>query len=105
MLLITVPGQPSVSIATISATSISPFWSVPQGSVVMNYIVTWERNTSVGCSNVDMGSTTINNSSNRYDISQLEEDSHYLVTVRASNSAGTSEINTITQETPEAGEI
>ena len=63
MLLIKVPGQPSVSIATISATSISPFWSVPQGSVVMNYIVTWERNTSVGCSNVDMGSTTINNSS------------------------------------------
>ena len=71
----------------------------------MNYIVTWERNTSVGCSNVDMGSTTINNSSNRYDISQLEADSHYLVTVRASNSAGTSEISTITQETPEAGEI
>ena len=63
----------------------------------------WQRDTTGECSNEDEDSATITDTS--YDITGLEEDSSYSITVRASNTAGSSEdSNTVTAMTLEAGE-
>ena len=100
------PGQPSVTVGTTTATSISPSWSVPSGSVVTSYEVMWQRDTSVGCSDEDEGSTTIttNSISTSYAISGLEEDSLYRITVTAVNSIASIVSDTVTAMTEEAGE-
>ena len=100
------PGQPSVTIGTTTATSISLSWSVPSGSVVASYEVMWQRDTSVGCSDEDKGSTTINTNaiSTAYAISGLEEDSLYRITVTAVNSIGSIVSETVIVMTEEAGE-
>ena len=52
-----------------------------------------------------MGSATITDDSTSYDITGLEEDSTYSITVTTSNSAGSSAVsNTVTAMTMEAGE-
>ena len=87
---------------TITATSISLSWSVPSGSVVTSYEVVWQRDT---CSDEDEDSHTTADDSTTYVIRGLEEDSSYSITVRASNTAGSSEdSNTVTAMTMEAGE-
>ena len=88
----TVPGQVMLNeVSTTTATSISLSWSVPTGSVVTQYLVEWQRDTSVGCTDEDQGNTTITDGSTvSYDIPELEENSRYIVTVTASNSAGSS---------------
>ena len=51
-------------------------------------------------------SATITDGSTSYDITGLEEDSSYNITVRASNTAGSTAVgNTITVITLEAGEL
>ena len=62
----------------------------------------WQRDTTGECSNEDKNSTTITDTS--YDIMGLEEDSSYSITVRASNTAGNEDSNTVTAMTLEAGE-
>ena len=75
----------------VSTTTISLSWSVPTGSVVTQYLVEWQRDTSVGCTDEDQANTTITDGSTvSYDIPELEENSRYIVTVTASNSAGSS---------------
>ena len=93
-------------VSTTTATSISLSWSVPTGSVVTQYLVEWQRDTSVGCTDEDQGNTTITDGSVSYDIPQLEENSRYnMVTVTASNSAGSSGAsNSVTAMTAVAGE-
>ena len=64
----------------------------------------WQRNTTGECSDEDEDSATVITDTS-YDITGLEEDSSYSITVRASNTAGSSEIsNTVTPMTLEAGE-
>ena len=89
----------------MTATSISLSWSVPSGSVVTSYEVMWQRDTSVGCSDEDEGSTTITDGSTSYEIMGLEEDSSYTISVTAVNVAGSSAVSeTVTAMTEEAGE-
>ena len=58
----------------------------------------WQRDTPRECSDEDEDSATITDAS--YDITGLEEDSSYSITVRASNTAGSSEVsNTLTAMT------
>ena len=98
-----VPGQPTVSLISTTATTISFSWTVPSGSVVTEYLIEWQRDTSVGCSDKDQDSDTITDTS--YTINGLEEDSRYTITVTASNTAGSSEVsNSVTAVTEEAGE-
>ena len=100
-----VPGQPTINMnPTATATSISLSWSVPSGSVVTSYEVMWQRDTTVGCSDEDADSHTTADDSTTYVIRGLEEDSSYSITVRASNTAGSSEDSTVTGMTREAGE-
>ena len=90
-ILSAVPGQVMLNgVSTTTATSISLAWSVPTGSVVTQYLVEWQRDTSVGCTDEDQGNTTITDGSVSYDIPGLEENSRCMVTVTASNSAGSS---------------
>ena len=66
----------------------------------------WETDDVGGCSGgSDMDSTTVTDGSTSYDITELEEDSTYSITVTAFNSAGISAVsNTVTAMTMEAGE-
>ena len=93
-------------VSTTTATSISLSWSVPTGSVVTQYLVEWQRNTSAGCTDEDQGNTTITDGSTvSNDIPELEENSRYIVTVTTSNSAGSSGAsNSVNGMTAVAGE-
>ena len=83
-----------------TATSITLSGAVPSDSVADSYEVTWQRDTSLECSEEDSGMAT-----NVGEITGLEEDSSYSITVRASNTAGSSEdSNVVTAMTLEAGE-
>ena len=89
-ILSAVPGQVMLNeVSTTTVTSISLSWSVPTGSVVTQYLVEWQRDTSVGCTDEDQSNTTITDGSTvSYDIPELEENSRYMMTVTVSNSAG-----------------
>ena len=87
-----------ISVDSTTATSITLSGGVPSDSVADSYEVMWERDTSIGCSDEDEGSAT-----SIGEITDLQEDSSYTITVTASNSAGSSE-DTVTAMTMEAGE-
>ena len=92
-----------MSAGDTTATSISLSWT-SAGSGGVTYEVMWQRNTTGECSDEDEDSATVITDTS-YDITGLEEDSSYSITVRASNTAGSSEIsNTVTPMTLEAGE-
>ena len=101
-----VPVQTTVSVYSETATSITIFLRFATGSVVTSYEVMWETDDVGGCSGgSNMDSTTITDSSTSYNITELEEDSTYSITVTASNSAGSNVVsNTVTAMTMEAGE-
>ena len=90
---------------TTTATTITISWT-SAGSEGVSYVVMWKTDDVGGCSGgSDMDSTTITDGSTSYDITGLEEDSTYSITVTASNSAGSSAVsNTVTAMTMEAGE-
>ena len=105
MLLISAVEAPVLTAGTTTATTITISWT-SVGSEGVSYEVMWERDTSLKCTGFsDMGSTTITDGSTSYDITELEEDSTYSITVTTSNSAGSSAVsNTVTAMTMEAGE-
>ena len=100
-----VPVQTTAIVHSETATSITIILIVGTGSVVTSYEVMWETDDVGGCSgDSDMDSITINESVS-YNITRLEEDSTYSITVTASNSAGSSAVsNTVAAMTMEAGE-
>ena len=104
LMWIAVPGEPEIS-GTVTANTTSLSWSVPNGSVVDEYLIQWERDTTGACSDEDTDSTTISDgSATSHTIPGLEEDSTYTITVTASNTAGSSNVsNTVTAMTGEAG--
>ena len=71
-----------------TATSITISWSISIDSVVDSYEVMWS---SDQCPNdVDEGDTIINDGSTGYTINNLREGTSYIITVIATNRAGTS---------------
>ena len=103
-ILCTVPGQLTITVASTVPTSITLSGSVPSGSVVTSYQVVWQRETSIGCPDVeDEDSDTVTDEYTGYTINGLEEDSSYIITVTVFNDAGSSE-DTVTAMTEEAGE-
>ena len=97
------PGLPAISVTSTTSITISLSWT-SVGSVVDNYVVMWERDTSRECPGVDKDSTTITGGSTSYTISGLEEDSSYTITVTATNAAGSAVSVPVTAMTGEAGE-
>ena len=96
---------PVLTADTTTATTITISWT-NDDPMVTSYEVMWETDDVGGCSGgSDMDSTTVTDGSTSYDITELEEDSTYSITVTASNSAGISAVsNTVTAMTMEAGE-
>ena len=96
---------PVLTADTITATSISLLWT-SAGTENVSYVVTWLTDDVGGCSGGnDTGSMNINDGSTSYDITELEEDSSYMIIVTASNSASSSvDSNTVTAMTMDAGE-
>ena len=106
MLLILAVEAPVLIAGTTTATTITISWT-NDDPMVTSYEVMWERDTSLKCTGFsDIGSTTITDDSiASYDITDLEEDSTYSITVTASNSAGSSAVsNIVTAMTMVAGE-
>ena len=99
-----VEGQPNITMLHELATSIFLSWT-SAGSEGANHEVEWDRDTSVGCTDEDTGSTTITGGSmTSYTITGLHEDSRYVITVTASNSLGDETSNQITPMTMVARE-
>ena len=102
----TVPPAPVLNEpTTVTATTITITGSVPSGSVVTGFMVEWQRDTSVGCSDEDEDTVSVNGAFTSYTITGLEPGNRYTITVTVSNSAGSSGVsNTVTAMTEETGE-
>ena len=92
-----VPDSPVINVDSTTATSITISGGVPSDSVADNYNVMWQRDITVECTDMDEGMAT-----SIGEIMNLQEDSTYLITVTAFNSAGSSD-TTVTAMTMEAG--
>ena len=88
------PDQPSVTVSSTAATTISLSWSVPSGSVVDSYEVVWET---------DSSATIADGSITSYTITGLEEETNYTITVTATNAAGSAASEPVTGATLRAG--
>ena len=98
-----VPAQLNLTVDALTATSIFLSWTIAD-SEVDSYEVIWQRDTSGECVDEDEGSTTISDGSTSYAIMELEEDSSYSITVKASNVVGSTAVSdSITVMTLEAG--
>ena len=66
------------------------------------FVVEWQRDTSVGCSDEDEDRVSVNGAFTSYTITGLEPGNRYTITVTVSNSAGTAPVsNTVTAMTEE----
>ena len=97
------PVQPTVMVDSTTPTTISLSWTVADGTAD-SYEVTWERDTSGECSDVDEGNATISGNSTNYIISGLEEDTKYTINVTATTALGRAVSDPVTAVTVEAGE-
>ena len=89
----------------VTTTTIRITGSVSSGSVVTGFVVRWQRDTSVGCSDVNERTISESGDFTSYTIMGLESGNRYTITVTVSNSAGTAPVsNPVTAMTPEAGE-
>ena len=86
-----------------TSTTISLSWTTSNGTAD-SYEVTWERDTSGECLDVDEGNATITSTSTSYTILGLQEDSNYIITVTATNVVGSAISVPVTAVTGEAGE-
>ena len=105
-MIYTVSDPPVITVVSTAPTTITISGGVPSDSVADSYEVMWETDDVGGCSGgSDMDSTTINSGSiTSYEITGLEEDSTYSITVTASNSAGSSAVSSpVIAMTMEAG--
>ena len=89
---------------TVTATTITITGSVPSGSVATDFIVQWQRDSSIGCSNNDAESIVVPGDFTTYLITGLEPGNMYNITVRVFNVSGISNMsNVITIKTLETG--
>ena len=89
----------------VTATFIRITGSVSSGSVVTRFVVEWQRDTSVGCSDVNERTISVNGAFTSYSITGLEPGNRYTITVTVSNSAGTAPVSSpVTAMTQETGE-
>ena len=88
---------------TVTATTITITGTVPSDSVVTGFVVQWQRDTSVGCSNRNQRNFTVNQGfSGSYRITGLEPGNRYTITVTVFNAAGSGPVsNAVTATTIE----
>ena len=84
--LVLPPSSPSNLMATPRATSVQLTWSQPSMDVVDSYNISYMR--TAGCPDAPSGSrTSISGSVRSYDLSGLEENMTYDITITAINTA------------------
>ena len=72
--------------------------------MVTGFTVMWERDTSLGCSDRDEDTLTVNGDFTSYETTGLEEGNRYSITMKVFNEVGNSSLsNTVTGSTLEAG--
>ena len=76
-----------MTISSATATTLSFSWS-SAGSVIESYTVLWARDSFEECVHQINDSFTLTGSLNSYVLTGLEEDSNYMITVTATNVAG-----------------
>ena len=88
---------------TATDTTITITGSVPSGSVVTGFVVQWQRDMSVGCSNKNQRSFTVNQGfSGSFKITELEPGNRYTISVTVFNAAGSGPVsNNVTATTEE----
>ena len=91
--------SPSIIMATPRATSVLLTWSQSSRDVVDSYTISYMRR--AGCPDAPSGSrTSINGSARNYDLTGLEEDITYDITITAINTANqmstTTSVTTLT---------
>ena len=104
----TVPSAPVVITSpTVTSSTIIITGSVPSGYVVTEFVVQWQRDTSVGCSNTNMSNISVpvtGNSFTSHIVDGLEPGNRYTMTVTAFNAAGSGPVsNAISAVTHERG--
>ena len=73
--------------------------------MVTGFVVHWQRDMGLGCSDKDQATIIVSDDSISYEITGLEEGNRYTITVNASNTAGNgSASNVVTAMTEETGE-
>ena len=80
------PTELNVTVSTITATSISLFWSVPTDPVLTSSEVMWQVSNNGGLTIVAETSGRITDTS--YTIEGLESTTVYIITVTVTNKAG-----------------
>ena len=95
---------PTVVPPVVTVGTIIPLFWTSSGPDVYYYIVTWERDTSGECPDVDSGNATISGSSTFYIIQNVEENSRYFIVVKAIGSGGSAISLMVAGTTFEAGE-
>ena len=89
----------------VTTTFIRITGSVSSGSVVTGFVVEWQRDTSVGCSDVNERTISVNGAFTIYTITGLEPGNRYTITGTVFNSAGTAPVSSpVTAMTLETGE-
>ena len=94
---------PVVTVISTTSTNIELTWTIP-GPEVDRYDVSWDRDTSGVCPNTDSNSASVSGGSASYTITGVQEDSNYIITVTATNTAGSAVSVPVTAMTGEAGE-
>ena len=84
------------------ATWIYLSWESSESEESLSYAIMWERDTMVGCPGEEKNN--IPNTSDSFNITDLQEDSRYRIVVSAMNIDGHSNSITVTATTLEAGE-
>ena len=92
---------PVVTVDSTTSTSIHISWTTICQEVEQ-YEVAWKRDTTRECPAVEIVSSTLVNSSTGFNITELEENSHYMLTVTA-NTNGLAINNSVIGITAEAG--
>ena len=89
----------------MTATTITITGTTPSGSVVTGFVIRQQRDTSVGCSNVNQRSIVVNGGFTSYRITGLDPGNRYIINVTAFNAAGSGPVsNSITAMTIETSE-
>ena len=95
----------SLQVSSVTYTTITITGSVPaDGSVVTGFLVQWQRDTSVGCSDEDEGSIDVNRGFIAEMITDLEPGNRYFITATAYNAVGSGPVSDkLTLSTLETG--
>ena len=90
----------------VTTTTVCITASVSSVSVVTEFVVEWQRDTSIGCSDVNQDTMSVTGPFTSYTITGLQPANRYLITVRMYNNAGSGPAsNTVPAMTEEDGKM